>query len=127
MHRKVLIIVGVALASGCASGRQLNSTSDDVGSDAGVEFVVHNERLSNVTVFVQWEFGRSIRLGDLSGGRTRTFTTPWRGQNFTVTYGAVGARRGSFGGAWISAVAGDRFQWTLPLSGPVVYRRLPPN
>ena len=43
-----------------------------------IQLTIRNENATPITVFVWWQGGRRVRLGDLSGILTRTFTTAAR-------------------------------------------------
>jgi hypothetical protein len=128
----IIIILGTALASGCAAGGQANVPSGDVSSEEGVAMVAQNETASVTTVYVQWQGGRRTRLGELRGGATRTFDAPMRGSEVRVAFESAGRDAGlDFGGpaqqdaAYVAVTVGDRLEWTLRSDGSVFYRRLP--
>jgi hypothetical protein len=121
-----VLLLSIGLVSGCASG---NTTSDDISSDAVVEMIVLNRTPTAVTVFAWWLEGPRVRLGELSGGANRTFTTPIRGQAVSPSLDVLsGVRRGrsdSPRGRMVPVQPYDRIEWEIRSTSNVVYRRLP--
>ena len=129
MRRKVIITLGVALASGCAGGGGADTPSDDVSPDQGVELVVRNESQSLVTAFAQWDSGPQVRLGELAAGTSGAFTVPVRGQSLAVRFcrGRGGCGRQAVGTGTF-ARRGDRLEFALLVDGRRTWvQRLPPR
>ena len=124
MHARLLLFLSLGLVSGCASAGQANANSDAAAdADDIVEMVVRNERPTSTTVFVWWENGSRVRLGELGGGATRTFTTRYRSDGVWLSWGR--GSRGDRPQEFVPVEAGDRIEWSIR-SGPIPFwRRLP--
>ncbi len=138
MQWKTAIALVAVIACGCASGGQMDSTAE-VGSAASVELVVINETSDAISAFARWAAGRPTHLGEVGAGRTRTFTTAFRGGVVSLRVEQVaptsGQRPSPFGqatrifpGRVPDAAAGDRFEWRVLSTFPLIelaFRRLP--
>ncbi len=118
------IVLGVALALGCAAGGGTATPSEGLAPGDGVELVVRNEQQSRFSALVQWRGGNPVRLGDLGGGATSTFQTHIRGSEMRVIFRSVGGRGNQDEPEYVPARAGDRLEWTLLGDLAVFYRRL---
>lgn len=128
-----ILLLSIGLVAGCASA---NTASDDVNSDAVVEMVVLNRTSAVVTAFVQWQNGPRVWLGELPGGDTRTFTTPYRGTDFRLSLDVprpsrgASPRRSDPPPRFVPVYPGDRYEWEIRLVIPSIdlfSRRLPPR
>lgn len=126
-----ILLLSIGLVAGCASA---NTASDDVNSDAVVEMVILNRTAATVTAFVEWQNGQRVLLGELRGGATKTFTTPYRGTEIWLSLDFVGRSRSGILGSrerppsFVPVYPGDRYEWEIRLVSPSVdlfYRRLP--
>ncbi len=148
MYRRTLIL-SVALASGgCASANQPDQGPGDIGSDGAVEMIVRNRTTRTITAFADWENGPRIRLGELRGGATHVFTTPYRGTDVWLSLDVFGTPprgtapralsfsggapnpAGASGGArgFVPVDPGDRYEWEIRSVVPSIemyYLRLP--
>jgi len=141
MDLRFLACATVVGTLGCASGGQGGAPSP--GGDE-ITIVVRNDYNLAVMAFAVWE-GSRIRLGDVSAGRTRTFTTVRRGDRIAVGLQVSGApgtttagpTRFSGGTAGdpdpsaqyvrsepIDIDIGDGIEWNLASTGVLLYRRL---
>lgn len=126
--RTFVALVAALAVAGCAGGSQGGgSAGSGSGGGPSVTLVVINQAQTTMSASVQWQGGRATRLGDLSGGATRTFEVPMRGDQVRVVFAGVGfsADEGQ-GGNYMTVAAGERLEWTLRGNGSVFYRRLPP-
>jgi len=78
MLRK-LLLVSLAILTGCASSGSADFSSD-AGSAEEVEMIIRSQTQAVVTAFALWESGARVRLGDVRPRSTRTFTTSLRSQ-----------------------------------------------
>ena len=104
--------------------------------DQEVEMNIRNRTTDAMTVFALWEGGRRVRLGELGANRTRSFTTPIRGQEVTLAVqtvqaqGRAGLTDGNRGGGsseeFASVQPGDRLEWEIRSTSPLdlYYRRV---
>ena len=73
-----LVALGLLLCWGCASASSGSGFSERQQDQRNIQLTIRNENATPITVFVWWQGGRRVRLGDLSGVSTRTFTTAAR-------------------------------------------------
>lgn len=145
MRLRLLSCVAVCGALACASGGQGGAGPGDSDGDSDeITIVVGNEFNMAVTAYAVWE-GTRVRLGDVSAGRTRTFTAGRRSNRVAVGLQVTGFSAGTsagptrFGGTAggdpdpssryvqsepIDIEAGDGIEWTLASTGVLLYRRL---
>ena len=115
MYRKLLLL-SVAILTGCASSGGANFAADEAGSDMDVEMIVRNQTERVVTAFAWWESGARIRLGDVRARSTRTFTTAPRSQGvmLSLDVGEGRARgRPDRPETYVDVSPGDRWEWTI--------------
>lgn len=153
MYSRTLIL-SVALASGgCASANQPDTGPGDIASDGAVEMIVRNRTTRTITAFADWRDGPRIRLGDLRGGTTHVFTTPYRGTDVwlsldvfasppagttsnartfgggsTTTRGGSSGRGSNRARGFVPVDPGDRYEWEIRSVVPSIemyYLRLP--
>ena len=82
-----LVLLGLVLASGCASAGG-GGTAEDFGAGS-VEVNVWNRSDRTLTVFARWQNAPRVRLGQLSGGRRGVFTTGVRGPRLAISWDVV--------------------------------------
>jgi len=128
MQRLVALSV-ILIAAGCASssGRSLEGSGD--GTAGEVELVVINRSTDAVTVFALWQGATRVRLGELRGGATRTFTTPYRGREFWLSVDVLSSTssgRGDQPNSMVPVLPGDRLEWVVQSTYPLelFWRRL---
>ena len=140
-----VLLLSIGLVSGCAtpvsdwtrasptrvspSANQANTASDDIDLDDVVEMVVLNETPNPVSVFVIWESGVRLRLGELGGHANRTFTTPLRDTGVWLQLDVLSGSRGlpRHSPSFVTVRAGDRIEWQIRRTYPSIdlfYRRL---
>ena len=73
-----LVALGLILCWGCASTSSNSPFSQNQQDERTIQLTIRNENAVPITVFVWWQGGRRVRLGDLAGVSTRTFTTASR-------------------------------------------------
>lgn len=86
-HLSPFVLLGLVLASGCASAGGGGSTEDL--SAGSVEVNVWNRSDRTITVFARWQNSPRVRLGQLSGGRRAAFTTALRGPRLAISWDVV--------------------------------------
>ena len=116
--RLVLLLLGALLMPHFAAAQ-----------DEEVEMVVLNRTPDVVTVFVWWQSGARIRLGELRGSTTRTFTTPLRDTELWLSLDVLSQRtvgRGDRPESFVAVRPGDRIEWVIRETYPIdlFYRRL---
>jgi hypothetical protein len=117
--RAVGLLVGLALASACATGDPF----EDEGP-AEVELIVTNEYRTAVSAYVQWRRAGPARLGEVSGGESIMVRTPVRGQELRVFFVPLGRTTGDpREPEYASAERGDRFEWVLRSDRSIFYLR----
>lgn len=117
--RTVGLLLGLALASACATGRPF----EDEGP-AEVELIVTNEYRTAVSAYVQWRRAGPARLGEVSGGESIMVRTPVRGQELRVFFVPLGRATGDpREPEYASAERGDRFEWVLRSDRSIFYLR----
>ena len=96
--------------------------------DEEVEMVVLNRTSEAVSVFVWWESGARVRLGELGVGATRTFTTPLRDAAVWLSLDVLsqGTGRRDRPDSYVPVQPGDRIEWEIRRTSPIdlFYRRL---
>ena len=96
--------------------------------DEGVEMVVLNRTSEAVSVFVWWESGARVRLGELGARATRTFTTPLRDAAVWLSLDVLsqGTGRRDRPDSYVPIQPGDRIEWEIRRTSPIdlFYRRL---
>ena len=96
--------------------------------DEEVEMVVLNRTSEAVSVFVWWESGARVRLGELGVGGTRTFTTPLRDAAVWLSLDVLsqGTGRMDRPDSYVPVQPGDRIEWEIRRTSPIdlFYRRL---
>ena len=96
--------------------------------DEEVEMVVLNRTFEAITVFVWWEGGARVRLGELGPSATRTFTTPLRRPAVWLSLDVLsqGTGRGDRPEDYVPVRPGDRIEWEIRRADPIdlFYRRL---
>jgi len=142
-HLSPFVLLGLVLASGCASGGGGGSSQDL--SAGSVEVNIWNRSDRTITVFARWQNAPRQRLGQLSGGRRAVFTTALRGPRLAISWDIVSgspppATAGA--GADFPQVAdqpgdplcpvdvqdGDRVEWTIGVNARgCSYLRLDPS
>ena len=131
MWQEVRLPERLAVTPGREDGDSASTASDDIGSDAVVEMIVRNQGSNAVTVFAWWEGGGRVRLGELGGGETRTFTARYRDRAVMLSVDVLSVRgvgRGSRPEEFIPVRPDDRLEWTIRRTDPVdLYLRLPPR
>ncbi len=75
----VPFVCGLLLTSGCASSGSESGFSGSQPAGRDNQVTVINEDAVPITVYAWWDSGRRVRLGNLGGVSTRTFTMPSRG------------------------------------------------
>jgi hypothetical protein len=117
--RTVGLLLGLALASACATGRPF----EDEGP-AEVELIVTNEYRTAVSAYVQWRRAGPAPLGEVSGGESIMVRTPVRGQELRVFFVPLGRTTGDpREPEYASAERGDRFEWVLRSDRSIFYLR----
>jgi hypothetical protein len=122
-----VLLLSIALVSGCASGSQTDSPFD---SAAFVEMTVLNRSTTAVTAFAWWRGGARVRLGEVGGGTGRTFTTPLRSDEVYLSFDVLSNRRVGrprTPQSFVPVRAGDRIEWEINTTFQLFYRRLAPN
>jgi tetratricopeptide (TPR) repeat protein len=96
--------------------------------DQEVEMVVVNRTSEALSVFVWWEGGARVRLGELGASATRTFTTPLRDAAVWLSLDVLsqGAGRRDRPDSFVPVQRGDRIEWEVRQTSPIdlFYRRL---
>ena len=96
--------------------------------DEEVEMVVLNRTSEAVSVFVWWESGARVRLGELGASGTRTFTTPLRDPALWLSLDVLsqGTGRRDRPDSYVPVQPGDRIEWEIRRTDPIdlFYRRL---
>ena len=96
--------------------------------DEEVEMVVLNRTSEALSVFVWWEGGARVRLGELGVGATRTFTTPLRDAAVWLSLDVLsqGTGRRDRPDSFVPVQPGDRIEWEVRRTSPIdlFYRRL---
>ena len=96
--------------------------------DEEVEMVVLNRTSEAVTVFVWWEGGARVRLGELGVNATRTFTTPLREAAVWLSLDVLsqGTGRRDRPESYVPVRSGDRIEWQIRRTDPIdlSYRHL---
>ncbi len=96
--------------------------------DEEVEMVVLNRTSEAVSVFVWWEGGARVRLGELGASGTRTFTTPLRDPALWLSLDVLsqGTGRRDRPDSYVPVQPGDRIEWEIRRTDPIdlFYRRL---
>jgi hypothetical protein len=91
MHKPRLfapfVLLGIVLASGCASAGG-GGSSEDL-SNGAVEVNIWNRSDRTITVFARWQSQPRVRLGQLSGGRRGVYTTGLRGPRMAISWDVV--------------------------------------
>jgi len=139
-----LLIFGVSL-SGCASGGGGGSSSDEAGASSSVEVSIWNRSDRTLAAYARWGNAPRVRLGQLSGTRRGTFSTPVRGPTLAISWDIVsGSPPPATAGAGaafpvvadgtgaplcpVNVSAGDRVEWTIDNTGRgCTYVRLDPR
>lgn len=117
--RTVCLLVGLALASACATG---NPYEDE--GPAEVELMVTNEYRTAMSAYVQWRRAGPARLGEIPGGESIMVRTPVRGQELRVFFVPLGRTTGEPSEPeYAPAQRGDRFEWVLRSDRSVFYLR----
>jgi hypothetical protein len=137
------VMLGVALSSGCASGGGSGSQDDSI--TGSVEVTIWNRSDRTLMAYARWGNAPRVRLGQLSGTRRGTYTTPVRGPTMAISWDIVsGSPPPATAGAGapfpvvadgtgnpvcpVSVQAGDRVEWTIDNTGRgCTYVRLDPN
>jgi len=82
---------GIALllpfVAGCASSAPAELAPSDRPT---VQLVIHNERTSTVTAYVQWEGLDASRLGVIGAGSSETYLPSYRGTALCVRFASFG-------------------------------------
>ena len=96
--------------------------------DEEVEMVVLNRTFEALSVFVWWESGARVRLGELGASATRTFTTPLRDAALWLSLDVLsqGTGRRDRPDSFVPVQPGDRIEWQVRQTSPIdlFYRRL---
>ena len=96
--------------------------------DEQVEMVVLNRTSEALSVFVWWEGGARVRLGELGASATRTFTTPLRDPALWLSLDVLsqGTGRRDRPDSYVPVQPGDRIEWEIRRTDPIdlFYRRL---
>ena len=96
--------------------------------DEEVEMVVRNRTSEAITVFVWWEGGARVRLGELDVNATRTFTTPLREAAVWLSLDVLsqGTGRRDRPESYVPVRSGDRIEWQIRRTDPIdlSYRHL---
>ena len=96
--------------------------------DEEVEMVVVNRTSEALSVFVWWEGGQRVRLGELGASATRTFTTPLRDPALWLSLDVLsqGTGRRDRPDSFVPVQPGDRIEWEVRRTSPIdlFYRRL---
>lgn len=133
MRFRALAVLAVSATLACASSGQAGESGEQ--GPGAVTMVVINEYSYTATAYVIWGNNR-VRLGDVGGGRTRTFSTPRRGNTVALGVEATGAppaatgvRGGDPSAPYFVSQAvpiqpGEGIEWRFSGSG-VTYLRLP--
>lgn len=133
----LLALLGVAVASGCASSGGGGGDGGPVGVDRGrgtIQMLIWNRSDETVEVFARWGNNRA-RLGRLNGNRRGTYLAYVQGPEVAISWdvltarppAATGAGGGTgFGGTFpdvadspgtpqcvVDTSAGDRLEWTI--------------
>lgn len=125
--QRLLALCVILAAAGCASSGGPGIEGDGTAGD--LELVVINRSTDAVTVFALWQGGTRVRLGELRGGATRTFTTPYRGREFWLSVDVLSSTssgRGDQPDSMVPVLAGDRLEWVVQSTYPLelFWRRL---
>lgn len=132
MRIGALAVLATSAALACASGGPAGESG--APGTGEVTLVVINEYSYTVAAYVIWGTNR-IRLGDVGGGRTRSFSTPSRGNTVAIGIEATGAPPAATGGRGdpsapyflsqtVPIQAGEGIEWRFSGTG-LTYLRLP--
>jgi len=142
-HLSPFVLLGLVLASGCASAGG-GGSSEDL-SAGSVEVNLWNRSDRTLTVYARWANAPRVRLGQLSGGRRAVFTTALRGPRLAISWDVVSGSPPpgtAAAGAAFPQVAdqpgnpacpvdvqdGDRVEWTIDVNARgCTYVRLDPS
>ena len=72
------LVASLAILGGCASTSSPGAEAAGLGSEASLQLTIRNEAANPISVFVWWQSGRRVRLGDVAGVSSGTFTTPFQ-------------------------------------------------
>lgn len=140
-----LVIFGLSLTSGCASGGGGSTASDEVVPQGAVEMRIWNRSDRTIQIFARWGNAPRVRLGQLSGTSRRTYTSAVRGPIVAISWDVVsGSPPPATAGAGaafprvadepgnpqcgVNVEAGDRVEWTIDNTGRgCSYVRLDPG
>lgn len=140
MRYSLLVASVLLLGTGCASTGQGGPAND-------ITVTITNEYPSRVSAYAVWDNSGRIRLGDISSNRTRTFSTPRRGDRIALglelvsapSPGTLAGPRGPAGGVATTAsnsfgrseaievAAGEGIEWLINSTGSLAFRRVPPQ
>ncbi len=122
-----------------------DDVSGGASEDGVVEMIVINRTSGAVTAYVEWLNGSRVPLGEVSGGQTRTFMTPYRDFEFRLSLRVLSSpppvtrgpatraaipRPGGSTQPFVTVGPGERTEWEIQQTVPSIrlfYRRLRPG